>query len=75
VLVFALPPNAPLPVPKTLPVGTEVVPPLPGVFPAPAPAPVPPNTELFVVFAPRFANGLAPGAGAEPGKDVVWFLF
>ena len=71
--VFALPPNAPLPVPKTLPVGTEVVPPLPGVFPAPAP--VPPNTELFVVFAPRFANGLAPGAGAEPGKDVVWFLF
>ena len=67
--VFPLLPNALPPVPNMLP----VVPPPAGVFPAPAPDP--PKTELFVVFAPKFANGLAPAAGAEPGVDVAGFLF
>ena len=63
VFVFPLLPNALPPVPNMLP----VVPPPAGVFPAPDP----PKTELFVVFAPMFANGLAPAAGAEPETDVA----
>lgn len=68
---FPPPPNALPPVPKMPPVVPEVVPPTPGVFPAPALGPAPPKTELLVVFAPRFANGLAPEAGAAPGVDEV----
>lgn len=66
VFVFPPLPNAPPPDPKRLPVGAEVVPPPPSVFPVP----VPPNGEPLVVFKPRLPKALVPAAGVEPGVEV-----
>jgi hypothetical protein len=67
VVAFPAPPNALPPVPKKLlPACPEGVPPPPGVLPGAAP----PNAVLVVVFVPKFAKRLPPGAGVVPGVGL-----